>query len=141
VIERIAYIPDEETELYFKAADVLVLPYTHIFQSGVLFLGYNFGLPVIASDVGSLRDDVIEGKTGYIFKPRDPESLATAIRTCFKSDLYILREERRVQIMDYARQRYSWAIVGETTRRVYARLAADACSIGAVPAHISTPTS
>ena len=38
-----------------------MLPYTHIFQSGVLFLGYSFGLPVIASDVGSLREDVIEG--------------------------------------------------------------------------------
>jgi len=49
---RIEFVPDEETEIYFKAADVLVLPYTHIFQSGVLFLGYNFGLPVIAADVG-----------------------------------------------------------------------------------------
>ena len=41
--------PDEETELYFKAADVLILPYTHVFQSGVLFLGYSFGLPAIAA--------------------------------------------------------------------------------------------
>ena len=38
IIQRIQFVPDEETELYFKAADVLVLPYTHIFQSGVLFL-------------------------------------------------------------------------------------------------------
>ena len=38
VIEKIEYVPDEETELYFKAADVLILPYTHVFQSGVLFL-------------------------------------------------------------------------------------------------------
>jgi glycosyltransferase involved in cell wall biosynthesis len=45
VISRIEYIPDEDTELCFKAADVLILPYTHIFQSGVLFLGYSFGLP------------------------------------------------------------------------------------------------
>src|SRR5207248_3923167 len=41
IIQRIEYIPDEETEIYFKAADVLVLPYTHVFQSGVLFLGYS----------------------------------------------------------------------------------------------------
>ena len=58
---RIESVPDAETELYFKAADVLALPYTHVFQSGVLFLGYNFGLPVIASDVASLREDVVEG--------------------------------------------------------------------------------
>jgi glycosyltransferase involved in cell wall biosynthesis len=36
---RAEHIPDEETEIYFKAADVLVLPYTHVYQSGVLFLG------------------------------------------------------------------------------------------------------
>jgi glycosyltransferase involved in cell wall biosynthesis len=54
IIEIIEYVPDETTELYFKAADVLVLPYTHVFQSGVLFLGYSFGLPVIAANVGSL---------------------------------------------------------------------------------------
>jgi len=53
IIQRIEFVPDEQTELYFKAADITVLPYTEVFQSGVLFLAYSFGLPVIASDVGS----------------------------------------------------------------------------------------
>ena len=66
------FIPDEETEIYFKAADVLVLPYRHIYQSGVLFLGYSFGLPVLAADVGSLKDEIVEGKTGFVFRPEDP---------------------------------------------------------------------
>ena len=60
-----------ETEIYFKAADVLVLPYTHIFQSGVLFLGYNFGLPAIAADVGSFKEEIIAGRTGLVFQPRE----------------------------------------------------------------------
>ena len=38
IMLRADYIPDEETEIYFKAADVLVLPYRSIYQSGVLFL-------------------------------------------------------------------------------------------------------
>ncbi len=75
-IQKIEYVPDKETELYFKAADVLVLPYTRIFQSGVLFLGYGFGLPVIASNVGSLREEIVEGKTGFVFKPQDSSDLA-----------------------------------------------------------------
>jgi glycosyltransferase involved in cell wall biosynthesis len=141
LIDRIEFIPDEETEIYFKAADVLVLPYTEIFQSGVLFLGYNFGLPVIASDVGSLRRDVVDGETGFIFKPRDSESLTAAIRRFFKSDLYALREERRAQIMDYARQRYSWAAVSETTRNVYALLGAVRCSAEPAASRVSAPAS
>src|SRR4029077_8622160 len=52
IIAKIEYVPDEDTELYFKAADVLILPYAHVFQSGVLFLGYSFALPAIAADVG-----------------------------------------------------------------------------------------
>src|SRR5215831_3752508 len=35
VLLRAAHIPDEETELYFKAADVVVLPYRDIYQSGI----------------------------------------------------------------------------------------------------------
>jgi len=54
--------PGRDDRIVLQAADVLVLPYARIFQSGVLFLGYNFGLPVIASDVASLREEIIEGK-------------------------------------------------------------------------------
>src|SRR4051812_40045701 len=57
VVERIEFVPDTDTEVYFKAADLLALPYTHVFQSGVLFLGYNFGLPALASDVASFKED------------------------------------------------------------------------------------
>ncbi|MGH9491655.1 MAG: glycosyltransferase, partial [Terriglobales bacterium] len=47
VIERAEHVPDEEAEVYFKAADVFVLPYRDVFQSGVLFLGLGFGLPAV----------------------------------------------------------------------------------------------
>jgi glycosyltransferase involved in cell wall biosynthesis len=120
VIQKIHYVPDEDAEIYFKAADVLVLPYTEIFQSGVLFMGYSFGLPVIASDVGSLRDDIIEGATGFVCKPRDPAELGRSIETYFSSDLFSQLTTRRREIKNYAVQRHSWDTVGEMTRRVYA---------------------
>jgi glycosyltransferase involved in cell wall biosynthesis len=122
VIQRIEYIPDEETELYFKAADILVLPYTHIFQSGVLFLGYSFGLPVIATKVGSLAEDIIEGRTGFLCTPCDPVDLAKAIERYFESDLYKDLQARRQEIRDFANARHSWEIVGQMTRNVYAEL-------------------
>ena len=49
ILLKADFIPDNETEVYFKAADVAVLPYRHIYQSGVLFLAHSFGLPVIAA--------------------------------------------------------------------------------------------
>lgn len=93
VLLRADYIPDEETELYFKAADVLVLPYRYIYQSGVLFLGYSFGLPVLAADVGSLKDEIVEGETGFVFRPERSDGLSEDHRKVFRKQF--IRRFRR----------------------------------------------
>lgn len=121
-VSRIELIPDEDVELYFKAADVLVLPYTHIFQSGVLFLGYSFGLPAIVTDVGSLRESVIEGVTGFVCRPNDAMDLASTIRKYFSSELYGSLGSRRREIRNYIEEKHSWAAISEDTRAVYAKL-------------------
>ncbi len=123
VMRRLEFIPDEETELYYKAADVLALPYKEIFQSGVLFVGYTFGLPVVASDVGSFREDILEGKTGFLCKPCDAADLARALDTYFASDLFKGLNERRGEIREYARNQYSLDASADAVRNVYARLA------------------
>lgn len=122
VIEKIEYVPDEETELYFKAADVLILPYTHVFQSGVLFLGYSFGLPAIAAGVGSLNEEIIEGDTGFVFRPKDSIDLAAKINKYFQSELFLNLETRRSEIKVYANERYSWNSVASITTSVYSQL-------------------
>jgi len=122
IVLRPDFIPDEETEVYFKAADVLVLPYTHIYQSGLVALGYSFGLPIIATDVGSFREDILEGKTGFICRPSDSVDLARAIQTYFESNLYRRLAHTRQEISQYAHQRYSWQVVAEMTCQVYAAL-------------------
>jgi glycosyltransferase involved in cell wall biosynthesis len=122
ILLREEYISDQETEVFFKAADVLALPYRYIYQSGVLFLGYSFGLPVLAADVGSLRDEIVEGKTGFVFKPEDPDDLAKSIEQYFASDLFSNLSIRRHEIRAYARVRNSWSAVGESTVRVYAKV-------------------
>jgi D-inositol-3-phosphate glycosyltransferase len=122
VIARIQHIPDEDVEMYFKAADVLALPYVEIFQSGVPFLAYTFGLPVIATDVGSLREDVIEGVTGMICRPRSAADLAEAVMAYFRSELFRQLEWRRAMIREFAMQRYSWAKVAVITMATYSQL-------------------
>ncbi len=122
VLLRSEHIPDDETEIYFKAADVLVLPYRYVYQSGVLFLGYSFGLPVLAADVGSLKDEIVEGKTGFVFKPEDPADLAKTIERYFASDLYTGLSDRRQAIRDFVTEQHSWDVVGQKTMAVYAEL-------------------
>jgi D-inositol-3-phosphate glycosyltransferase len=121
---KVEFIPDDDVEVYFKAADVLILPYTTIFQSGVLSLGYSFGIPVIAADVGSLREEIVEGETGFVCKPENAEHLASTIARYFQSPLYENLESCRISIKNYARERYSWRKVARLTADVYSRLGA-----------------
>jgi glycosyltransferase involved in cell wall biosynthesis len=88
----------------------------------VLFLGYSFGLPAIAADVGNLNEEVIEGDTGSIFKARDSSALARAIEKYFDSELFHNLETRRAKIKAYANDKYSWDKVSAITAMVYSRL-------------------
>jgi D-inositol-3-phosphate glycosyltransferase len=119
VVTALNFIRDEDVEVYFKSADVTILPYRHIFQSGVLLLSYSFGLPVIATDVGSLREDVIEGQTGYVCKAQDALDLAEKIRQYFRSGMYKNLESSRRKIVELANERYAWERIGEKTCAVY----------------------
>jgi D-inositol-3-phosphate glycosyltransferase len=119
---RLQFIPVDEVELYFAAADCLVLPYKRIYQSGVIFLAYRFGLPIIATDVGSFREDIIDGLTGCICKPDDTEDIAENIHKFFDSSLFHQREQTRMRIIEFAEQKYSWSNIGRQTREVYAKV-------------------
>ena len=101
---------------------MLILPYTHVFQSGVLFLGYSFGLPAIAADVGSLKEEIVEGTTGFVFEPENSSDLAETIRRYFESELFRTLEDRRSEIKRYANEQYSWEKVATITTEVYSNL-------------------
>jgi D-inositol-3-phosphate glycosyltransferase len=122
IIPRIQFIPDNEMEVYLKAADVLVLPYKEIFQSGVLFLAYSYGLPVVATDVGSFREEIVEGETGFLCRPGDVADLAGTLEKYFGSDLYRDLLTRRPEIREYANRVHSWDAVAELTTKAYKEL-------------------
>ncbi len=105
------------------AADCLALPYRAIFQSGLHVLSYAYGLPVIATDVGSFRDeDVLEGETGFICNSEDINDLKDTIFKYFGSDLYINLDKQRVQIIKWAESNYSWNEIGLKTFDLYKEL-------------------
>jgi glycosyltransferase involved in cell wall biosynthesis len=80
------YVPNEQIGDYFRAADLLVLPYVSATQSGVIQMAFGFGLPVITTRVGGLHEVIADGKTGLLVPPQDPEALAAAIVRYFVED-------------------------------------------------------
>lgn len=73
------YIPSEDVQGYFSAADLVVLPYTQCTGSGILQVAFGCGRPVVATAVGSLTEAIEEGRNGFLVPPKDANSLAEAI--------------------------------------------------------------
>ena len=119
VRKEVRFIPDNEVELFFKAADVCALPYVSIYQSGVLFLSYRYGLPVVATDVGSLKEDVIERRTGFVCRPVDPADVARALEDYFRSPLFANADRTRQDIVTLVEETHSWRAITATIAHIY----------------------
>jgi len=78
------FLSEERVSALLGAADVLVMPYRAIDQSGLLFSALQHGVPVVAFDVGSFKDYLPEG-TGLIVPAGNTVALATAIEEIFSA--------------------------------------------------------
>jgi len=87
VIIHNRYIPNEEIEPYFVAADAVILPYINGSQSAVGMIALNYGIPIIATSIGGLAETVRQGETGLIVPPADSAALAGAIEQYFGEQL------------------------------------------------------
>ena len=75
-IERIEFIPDEETDAIYNACDVVCLPYKYFYsQSGVFMQAIKYRKPVIVSDVSSFSEYLNQYNIGFLCKPNNPLDL------------------------------------------------------------------
>ncbi len=73
------FVPDDEIAAYFRRADLVVLPYREIDQSGVLFTALAFGTPLLASAIGGFPEVAAAGAAA-LAEPGNPVALAAALR-------------------------------------------------------------
>lgn len=106
------FITDSEMVWLFQNAVSVVMPYTEASQSGVLPIAYKFGKPVVVSDLRGLTENVIEKKTGYVFKTGDELS---KILYYFDSSDFLVSED---DIIKYYHENFSWKNNLETLFRL-----------------------
>ncbi len=73
------FIANEDVEPYYKAADMVCLPYNSASQSGILMMAYGFKVPVLVNNVGGLPELIVEGKTGTVIPDNSPDSIAKGV--------------------------------------------------------------
>ncbi|MGA8218785.1 MAG: glycosyltransferase family 4 protein [Solirubrobacterales bacterium] len=72
------FVPDAEIPAFMRRADLVVLPYRNIEQSGVLYTALAFGRPLVLSAVGGFTE-VAERGAARLVPPGDPDALAETI--------------------------------------------------------------
>jgi glycosyltransferase involved in cell wall biosynthesis len=69
------YVPDGAVPVYFSAANVVVLPYTRASQSGIAHIAMSFGKPVIASEVGGLKESMGSYSGAFFVPPMNSNAI------------------------------------------------------------------
>lgn len=96
VINR--FIDDDEVGSLFDGTNaVLVVPYIDATQSGVILIAFEYGVPVVATDTGGLREQLNDGRIGILCKPDDVDSLQAAMESVIGNKGLMEEQKRKMQ--------------------------------------------
>jgi len=113
------FIGDDELPAYFRRADLVVLPYREIDQSGVLFTALAFARPLLLSDVGGFPEVARTG-AGRTFPAGDVAALHTALRELLSDPGALAAMSERARTASEGE--YSWDQIGRRTLALYEEL-------------------
>ncbi len=113
------FVADAELPAYFARADLVVLPYREIEQSGVLFTALAFGKPLLLSDVGGFPELAATGAARTVHAGD-----ASALRRALAE---LLGDPQTLAAMAASSQaaaagEHSWSAIAARTLTLYERL-------------------
>ena len=111
------FILEDEVKYYYAAADIVVLPYTKIYQSGVLLMSLSYDKLTIVSDLDPLKDIITHNETGFVFENNNEISLSETIQLVFSHQEYpqYIIENAKEMI----RTKYDWNNIGRQIAVIY----------------------
>jgi glycosyltransferase involved in cell wall biosynthesis len=113
------FITDEQLPAYFRRADLVVLPYREIEQSGVLFTALAFGKPLLLSDVGGFTEVAALGGA-HAVAPGDAGALREALIELLSDPVKL--EALATRARQLASGEYGWDTIARRTLALYERL-------------------
>ena len=113
-VER--FVSDAEIPALFRRADLVVLPYREIDQSGVLFTALAFGRPLLLSAVGGFPDIALSGAAELV-PPGDAVALHDALTRLLGDEA--ARARLAARAARAARERFGWDAIARRHLDLY----------------------
>jgi glycosyltransferase involved in cell wall biosynthesis len=113
----LGFVPHDELHRLYARAAVVACPSRREGFGVACLEAMAHGRPVVATDVGGLRDLVADGETGLVVPPRDPVALRGALERLLGDPG--LRRQLGAAGRERARERFSWAAVTDATVAAY----------------------
>ncbi len=118
-IKLLGFVDAEKLAMFYKCADITVVPSIYEPFGMVVLEAMVAGCPVIVADTGGLKEIVVHEETGLCFRPGNPESLAEAMSR-------VLRDEGLAQRLTgdaqkFIGEKYNWGRIARHTMDVYRR--------------------
>ena len=113
------YIADAEIPPLFERADIVVLPYREIDQSGVVFAALALGRPLLLTDIDGFRDLGAMGGAELV-APDDAAALGAKLRNLLSDEPR--RRELSARAFELAATSFSWEGIARQTMDVYESL-------------------
>lgn len=97
-VEFLGYLSGESLKEIIQDSIFTIMPSVCYETFGLSILeSYIYGKPVIASDLGALKEIVLEGKTGLIFKNQDSNDLADKIKNMLSDKNLLLKMSKNAK--------------------------------------------
>ena len=84
IILHADFIDNDKLQFYYNAADFVVLMYKQILTSGSIILALSFSRPVIAPNLGTIPEIVIDDYNGWLYNSEEDSSLIETMKMCSK---------------------------------------------------------
>lgn len=117
------FITDPEIAAYFRRADIVVLPYRDVEQSGVVYTALAFGKPMVLSAVGGFPELAADHGAARIVAPENPAALAQALAELVGDEA--ARSELAAAARRAADGPFSWDRIGDRTLALYEGLVSE----------------
>ena len=116
---RDEYISNEEFVSIVQLSSVLIMPYRHISQSGLLLTAINEGTPVIVSKAGGLSELMKYGEVGEVMNDLSTTNLMSTIQNFInKSNMGVYNNSEFVKV----KKEFSWDKILVKTESLYSQM-------------------